>query len=223
MNFEDNIFKKCVPDYKKILEYGFVLKDDIYYYDKVFLDNSFKALITIDKLGNVNGKVLDLNTNEEYIALRVKMQNGEFVGKVRDEYVSILNDIKEHCFTSDYFMFGQSNRIAKKINELYSTKPEFLWDDYPGGGVFRRKDSGKWFGLIMNVGRNKVDKKDDMKEIEVLNIKLDEDEIIKLLSLKGYYPAYHMNKKSWISIILDDTLDDEEIIKLVNESYNNVK
>lgn len=31
-----------------------------------------------------------------------------------------------------------------------------------------------------------------------------------------------MNKKSWISIILDEYLDDETIIKLVSESYDQV-
>ncbi len=217
------MFKRSIPDYKKILEYGFKLKDNLYTYSKEFFNNSFKAIITIDTNNKVAGEVIDLETNEAYLSLRVKVQNGEYVGKVRDEYISILKDIKEKCFISRYFIFNQTNRISNKINELYNVKPEFLWEDTPGCGVFRRKDSNKWFGIIMNVGKNKVDKKDNQDEVEVMNIKLDEDEIIKLLNLKGFYPAYHMNKKKWISIILDDTLDDEEIIKLVNESYNNVK
>lgn len=32
-----------------------------------------------------------------------------------------------------------------------------------------------------------------------------------------------MNKKSWITIILDDTLQDETIIKLIDISYKNVR
>ena len=32
-----------------------------------------------------------------------------------------------------------------------------------------------------------------------------------ILSQKGYYPAFHMNKKCWVSIILEDALSDEEI------------
>ena len=39
----------------------------------------------------------------------------------------------------------------------------------------------------------------------------------------GYYPAYHMNKKNWISIILDDNLSDEDIIDLISKSYNMTK
>ncbi len=223
MNFEDEIFKRCTPNYKRVLDYGFILSNDTYTYFKEFFNNSFKAIIKIDKNGKVSGDVIDLNTNDLYLSLRVKVQNGEYVGRVREEYISILNDIKNYCFISRNFIFNQTNRISNRIYELYNVKPEFLWEDTPGCGVFRRKDSNKWFGIIMNVSKDKVDKKEDKREVEVMNIKLDEDEIIQLLSLKGFYLAYHMNKKKWISIILDDTLDDDKIIKLVNESYNNVK
>lgn len=46
--------------------------------------------------------------------------------------------------------------------------------------------------------------------------------IQQLLSEKGYYPGYHMNKKSWCSIIFDDTLPDEEIQARIAESYKSV-
>ena len=32
-------------------------------------------------------------------------------------------------------------------------------------------------------------------------------------------PAYHMNKKHWISIILDGSMSDEEIGRLIEDSY----
>ncbi len=57
-------------------------------------------------------------------------------------------------------------------------------------------------------------------EVEIINVKLDENKIQKLLKQKGFYKAYHMIKKDWISIILNDTLKDEEILSLLDESYN---
>ena len=42
------------------------------------------------------------------------------------------------------------------------------------------------------------------------------------MKIKGFYPAYHMNKKSWISIILDASVSTETIEKLVKISYNNL-
>ena len=46
-------------------------------------------------------------------------------------------------------------------------------------------------------------------------------EIEGLLSQKGFYPAYHMNKKSWVSIILNDTVPDGDIQSLIRNSYEN--
>lgn len=46
--------------------------------------------------------------------------------------------------------------------------------------------------------------------------------IKELIKIDGFYRAYHMNKKSWISIILDNTLDNEIIYSLIDQSYNNV-
>ena len=40
-----------------------------------------------------------------------------------------------------------------------------------------------------------------------------------ILSQKGYYPAFHMNKKCWVSIILEDALSDEEIQKRIRFSF----
>ena len=48
-----------------------------------------------------------------------------------------------------------------------------------------------------------------------------DDQTEKLLNKKGIYTAYHMNKKNWVSIILDDTLKDEEIMKMVELSCGN--
>ena len=70
----------------------------------------------------------------------------------------------------------------------------------------------------MNLDLSKIDK--GSGEVEILNIKLNEEMNKNLLKRKGFYKAYHMNKKDWITIILNDTLSDAEIIKLLDESYN---
>ena len=95
------------------------------------------------------------------------------------------------------------------FNEKYNVKPEFLWDNFEGG-VFRNKKSNKWFGVIMNINKSKIIPKEN-GEVEVLNLKLDND-VEKYLKIKGIYPAYHMNKKNWMSIILDDTICDNKIL-----------
>jgi predicted DNA-binding protein (MmcQ/YjbR family) len=71
----------------------------------------------------------------------------------------------------------------------------------------------------MNINRNKLDKAREDEEIEVINVKLKADKIATLLLKPGFYPAYHMNKKNWITISLDNTLKDEEIMNYIIESH----
>lgn len=36
---------------------------------------------------------------------------------------------------------------------------------------------------------------------------------------EGFFPAYHMNKENWISILLDGTVSADEIKPLLELSY----
>lgn len=65
---------------------------------------------------------------------------------------------------------------------------------------------------------NKIDK-NKFGLIEVINVKINPNDKDNLLKIEGIYEAYHMNKKSWISIILDDTLSDDLISELIDNSY----
>ena len=168
------------------------------------MNEGFRADIFIDNTEKVQGKVIELDLNEEYTNFRMENIVGEFVNTVKNEYIKILQDIANNCFEKQYFAFEQTNRITNVINEKYDTLPEFLWAVSPNHGVFRNVRNNKWFGIIMNIDKSKIIS-GETGEIEVLNLKLDDD-VPKCLEVKGIYPAYHMNKKSWISIILDNTL-----------------
>ena len=55
--------------------------------------------------------------------------------------------------------------------------------------------------------------------MEIVNVKLAPDTIQELLKENGFFPAYHMNKKSWITIVLDDTVSDKVLFDLVQQSH----
>ncbi len=220
MNIENDIFKRTKVLFNKLESYGFIKNNNKYIYEQPFLNNTFKAVITIDEKGSIKGKVIDLQMDDEYLALRTSM-NGEFVEKVRDSYKDILRDIKANCYESRYFIYDQTNRINNLIKIEFNDEPEFLWDKTPGCGVYRNKDNNKWYGIIMNIDYSKIDNKTG--EIEIMNVKLDEDKIKELIKHKGYYKAYHMNKKYWITILLDETLSDDEILDKIEKSYHNIK
>ena len=217
MNIENEVFKRFSVNYNKLEDYGFKKEKNNYVFEKNFLNNDFKAIITISSKGIVTGKVIENEINEEYTLLRTEAI-GEFVGKVRDAYKELLLDIRNNCFEANFFIFDQTNRINNYIKEKYHNNPEFLWESSPGAGVYRNPSNNKWYGIVMNVNYSKLDS-NKTGEVEVINIKLDELEIKDLLKKNGFYKAYHMNKVSWISIILNDTLSDEVICSLIDKSY----
>lgn len=218
MTIEENVFKKYKLRKDKLISYGFKKENEIYKYSKNFMNNTFRADIYIDKLGKVNGKVIEIELDEEYTNFRMVNSVGEFVNTVKDEYINILQDIANNCFEKNEFIFDQSNRITNLINKKYNVFPEFLWSKFPGYGVFRNERSNKWFGIIINIDKSKI-VPGESGEIEILNIKLD-DEVNKYLNVNGVYPSYHLNKKNWITIILDDTVSDKKVMELIDISYN---
>ena len=68
----------------------------------------------------------------------------------------------------------------------------------------------------MKIDWSKLDVKQEGK-IEVLNLKLDQ--VSQLLEEAPFYPAYHMNKKYWISIPLDERVEDNHLFELVAKSW----
>ena len=218
MSVESELFIKFTPNYNRLIEYGFKLKNDEYTFEKMFLNNSFRAKICIDKLGKITANVIDIEDNSEYLPLRMEHQEGSFIGEVRQAYTELLKDIRTNGFKENYFISEQGNRISDLIYEKFGNRPVFMWDDYPTDGVFKNPDNNKWYGIIMYIERTKL-KEPSKNKVEVLNIKLDEDVIQKLLKQDGFYPAYHMNKKYWITITLDDTIDDETIMELIEKSH----
>lgn len=217
MDIEKEVFGRCSIVFEKLLSYGFVKKDHYYFYSENILENTFRIDIEVSFLGMVHGKIYDLSFDEEYTNYRMEHATGEFVQKVRREFENLLYDIKDKCTIKNHFMNPQANRIASLIESKYHDIPEFIWDKFPGYGIFRNPHSELWYALIMNIQRSKIDVGDE--EIEVINLKLEEKDIPDLLQRKGFYPAYHMSKKNWITILLDDTITDEELCKYIEISH----
>jgi len=217
MSIEENIFKRAIIDFAKLKKYGFEKSGNKWNYTKLFMNGDFEAAVTIDDKGHISGAVYEAATGEEFLPLRVENMEG-FAGEVRTEYEKILENIKANCCRINYFSQPQANRLTEMIYKTYGDVPSFPWDKFDGYGIFRNPNNQKWYAAVMNIDKSKLDKKLS-GEIEVVNIKLNEDKIQHLLPQNGFYPAYHMNKKSWITIVLDDSIKDEVLFALVEESH----
>ncbi len=119
------------------------------------------------------------------------------------------------------FASDQSNRITDLIAKEYGVAPDFPWssEDYGTAGVVRHSDTGKWFGLIMNIKRKSLAGETSEELVDVINLKIAEEDGEILRSEDGIYPAFHMNHRLWISAVLDDTLSDERVMELIGESF----
>ena len=215
---EKNIFQRYLPDYEKLKEYGFNQDNNGLKLEKIFKDDLFKAIIKINKEGIVTGIVYDLENNDEFLPLRIENTQGAFASEVRNEYEKLLTNIRDNCFLKQYYIYPQSNRITNLVLEKYGDEPEFLWDKFKGSGVFRNPKTKKWYLAILDTDRSKI-QENKKGLIEVGLIKLSVENIEKLLKQKHFYPAWHMNKKHWITVILDDSLPDDRIMELIEESH----
>lgn len=107
------------------------------------------------------------------------------------------------------------------IFDEFSVKPDFPFENDFESAIFRHKDNKKWFALVMEIDKSKLDGKTTQK-IDVVNLKCDPILREPLLQNRGIYPAYHMNKVHWISVVLKEiTL--QEIQPLVEISFNLTK
>ena len=101
--------------------------------------------------------------------------------------------------------------------EIYGTVPDFPFDDWNESAVLRHSDSQKWYGIVMRIPRRKLGIASD-ELVDVVNLKLPTEMFGSFSPADGVYPAYHMNKLHWISVLLSDAQDD--LIRfLTNVSY----
>ena len=103
----------------------------------------------------------------------------------------------------------------------YVTSPDYPFDEDFETAVLRHADNRKWYAIVMHVSRSKFGMDSD-EVIDVVNLKLPTEMFGSFGAADGVYPAYHMNKLHWISVLLPDAPDDV-VQFLVNVSFEATK
>ena len=213
----EKFFDNSNINFNKLIEYGFKHSGFCYLLQKSILNNQFTLNVFIDENNIVSTKIIDKSTNEEYVLHLIEGVNGEFVNNVRSEYFKILTDIKNKCCETQIFNFFQSQQVIDYIKNKYNDELEFLWPKFPNNAIWRRKDNQKWYALIVSLRKNKLNLKGD-ELIEIINVRTSEDNL-KLIDNKSIFKAYHMNKKHWITLIMNNSLDNTFVFNLIDKSY----
>ena len=231
MTIEHEIFRRKRPDFDRLAAFGFVRDGDECRYAETFMDGAFRAEICVTLGGEVSGRVVETDTGEDFLPLRAAEHHGAFVGEVRERYRVILEKVAAACCIDQPFLHAQANRICALIARRHGEGPDFPFSGrHSAAAVFRHPDNRKWYGIIMSIPCGKLPPKPPGcgpsglealppdAEIGVMNLKANPADIATLTREPGIFPCYHMNRKHWVSLALEDILPDERVLRLVEDS-----
>lgn len=218
MSLESDLFRYFKPEYDLLEPYGFVRKESSYFYSAPLLNGQFKAIIEVDGSGKVSGRVIDTDLEEDYTLFRSASRNG-YASEVREAYLDLLKKMVVGCFKAMPFISRQGNMIYDYVNDEYNDTPDKPFRKLEDCSVIRNHNNLKWYGLIMVIPKNKLTGESEDK-VEVINLKVKPENYDMYVAMEDIYPAYHMNKKNWVSVILDSSVSDELLLHMVDESYS---
>ena len=110
-------------------------------------------------------------------------------------------------------------RVFSYIEEKFGAQGERIFDKHPEFAVFRHAKNQKWFAVFMRVDGGKLGLK-SAEALEILNLKCKPDLAAILRNGEQILPAYHMNKKHWISVNLNSKISQKTVFDLIDESFS---
>lgn len=207
MEYQD-ILKNYTYDEESLISYGFIKNKNDYFLSRP-LNEQFLMEITLNRKKFIV-RVIDKDTLDEYMPFRISTINGAFVQRIRDLVDEEIDRIIKKCFKDDKVLDELLEYVLKK----YNTVPDYPFSD---DSIVLRVN-GKWYALIMEIDKSRI--MDDRGKCLTMNLKIDKDKIPSIIDNKSIFKAYHMNKKYWITVLLDNTIDKNYLHSLVDESYS---
>lgn len=208
-------FRRLKPDRGSLERFGFAENGSGWTYSENVAGGALVCRVTVDRRGAVGESVTDVATGDEYVQHRIAGASGRFVGRVRQDVMNLMARIANECFSRDVFKTGLARGLLAFADSEWGEKPEFLWKQFPDYAVLRRKDTDKWYALVARLTADKVGVgRKDM--IEIVNVRRTDG-----MDASRFLPAYHMNKKTWTSIVLDGTTGERELCRFLAVSREN--
>lgn len=209
------IFRSAKIKKESLEAAGFTTTDgNTYSMNQTVSNGAFNADITLslsDQTLTVH--LFDSATGEKYALFDMPNSHGAFVASLREEVHQLVDEIKSKCFeTSD-----QKDDYIAWIKTQFGAEPDYPWPDTPDYCVFRCPNE-KWFALVMRIKYRQLGLTGD-EEVWVVNMKASQDEIPNLIDKKSIFPAWHMNKKHWITVLLTAVTDFEKLCELTQKSW----
>ena len=219
MSLESELFARLRPDFSRFPAAGFAreAKKKQWKTRLDFMNGDFYADFFVTDSGDVSGRVYDADTGDEYLAAHIPSQSGAFVSSVREAYSAALLELAKKCFVSHAFASDQANRIAAAIERELGSPAEYPFADDDESAVFRDARTRRWICIVMNIPRDKIEPGAE-GDVDVMNVKAPEEAVPDLWNEPGVFRCYHMNKRHWVTVALDDSLNDARVMELVRQS-----
>ena len=197
--------------------FGFKEEEKKLIYRKETLDGSFSIeLVFVDSQLLI--EVYDLEFDEIYSLFSVDSAVGETVQNVREYVENLLSSIlglADESGNINLEVIDYCNKYGGNHVNPFKKHPDIL--------AFVN-EKNKWYALFLDVDYSKLNKNTDITtKVKILNVKYPTDKILEIIDNKNIFPAYHMNKKHWISIVLDENIKLKIIKELIDISYSFVK
>ena len=212
------IFSSAKPLKEKFADFGFKKREDSLVCKKALAGGDFYATLAICG-ETLTAQVYDSATDELYAPFDMRGARGAFVAAVREEVQKIVDDFYERCFESEDI----HKKYVDFIERQFNCKADFPWVQeegaakrYSDAAVFRCPNQ-KWFALVMEISYKNLGLASDEKVFTV-NLKADPERVAELADKKTIFPAYHMNKKHWITVLLTSATDFELLRSLTEQS-----
>lgn len=205
--------KTYAPDFDKLLKYGFCREGDAHVLIKDLSESGLYARIAIDGT-HIDVRVIDRAFDDDFLPFSVK--NGS--SPVKSEVERLIEDVVAACFAS----IDVTENLVAYLEETYGTKHEEPWEDSPGYYTFKAPNSQKWYAIIMHLSGKRIGLQTE-NAVDIINVKVAPDKIPALIDNKHCFCAYHMNKKNWITVLLDKDTDVPALKALIDESFRLVE
>lgn len=208
---------KMIFDKDLLTSFGFCLDSGVMAWSCPIADGQLTARFSI--IGDsLICKVFDSFDGAEYTLHISPNADGTFVNAVREELDSLISEISLSCSADRPQYSDQPKDVIGYCLRQYGNVFEYLWDNLPDAAAVRRADNRKWYGVLMKIPSEKLGILPS-RDVSVINLHVDSGELESLVKRDGIFPAYHMSKKHWVTVLLDGSVKTDDIFTMIDKSY----
>ena len=210
------VLHSAVPVFEKFADFGFEKTRDEYVCKKLIdVDGSgFDVIITCSPGATLAAQVFDKATGDRYTLFDMPGARGAFIGKMREQVQKIIDEFRTTCFIE----LDLHEKYISYLSSHFGVQPDFPWDDSPDYCVFRCPNN-KWFALVMKIKYKQLGLDTGDEDVWVVNMKHNADNIPSIVDKHSVFPAWHMSKKHWITVLLTAVTDFEKLCDLTQRSF----